>query len=88
MIQKGKTYKIKDGQFKDQNYLVEGLWIEVTGKSWMVSDGNPAAMEYAMRTGLEGDTKFDDNVYYGHIGAFGKLIHADQIGEEVTIKER
>lgn len=82
-IENGKTYIIKSGQFKGERYWVEGLWNEVTGKSWMVSDGNPACIEYAIRLGMEGDSHFDDNVYYGKIGVFGKLIHESQIGEEV-----
>lgn len=83
VLQKGKTYRIIDGKFKDEEYVLEGLWHEITGKSWMDSDGNPAALEYAIRSGMEGDKHFDNNVYYGHIGLFGKLIHASQIGEEV-----
>lgn len=81
-IEKGKTYLINAGKFKGQKYWVEGLWKEITGKSWMDSDGNPAAIEYAIRSGME-DNIFDDNVYYGKIGLFGKLIHESQIGEEV-----
>lgn len=83
IFEKGKKYRIKSGTFKDSEYLLEGLWIELTGKSWMVTDGNPACLEYAVRSGSEGDMTFDDNVYYGHIGGLGKLINADQIGEEI-----
>lgn len=84
----GKTYRIKAGQFKDSEYIVEALWDKLTGKSWMVSDGNPAALEYAMRSGLEGDNHYDDNVWYGHLreSGMGKLIHETQIGEEVVRK--
>jgi hypothetical protein len=87
LFEKGKTYRITAGKFKDQEYVLEGLWIELTGKSWGESDGNPAALEYAIRTGAEGDTNYDDDVYYGKIGMFGKLIHASQIGEEIKKDE-
>lgn len=82
-IKNRKTYLINGGKYKGEKYWVEGLWKEVTGKSWMDSDGNPAALEYAIRSGMEGDTRFDNNVYYGKIGGLGKLIHETQIGEEV-----
>lgn len=84
-IQNGKTYRIKSGQFKDSEYWVEDLWQNIPGydgKSWMFCDGNMACIEYALRSGKEG-LPMDNNVYYGKIGPFGKLIHANQIGEEV-----
>jgi hypothetical protein len=82
-IEKGKTYRIKSGQYKDSEYRVEGLWHELTGKSWMFSDGNPACLKYALR-GVNDDLPNDDNVYYGKIGLFGELIHISEIGEEVV----
>ena len=83
LIQNGKTYRIKSGKFKDEEYWVEGLWHEISGKSWMNSDGNPACMEYAIRSAMDGENHLDNNVYYGKIGGLGKLMHASQIGEEI-----
>ena len=82
-----KVYRITAGKFKDQEYLLEGRWIDLTGGSWMFADGNPACLEYAIRSAAEGDTNFDDDVYYGHINGLGKLIHQDQIGEEILKEE-
>jgi hypothetical protein len=86
-FQKDKTYRIKSGTFAGKEFEIIGLWKEITGKSWMISDGNPAALEFAMRSASEGDTNFDDDVYYGHIGGLGKLIHVSQIGEEIVKKD-
>lgn len=59
-------------------YVVEGYWDEITGKSWMWSNGNFAAMNYGMRSGLKG-LPTDDNVLYGKIGALGYLVHVSEI---------
>lgn len=77
----GKMAVIKDGLDIVGGKLIriEGAWEEVSGKSWMFSDGNPAAMAYAMRAGFTG-LPVDDNVYYGHdeVG-LGHLIHETEI---------
>lgn len=77
----GQTVEITEGEFKGQQYRVEDWWENVAGESWMVCDGNPACLEYAMRGAFE-QTPIDNNVLYGKIGAFGKLIHVSQIKEE------
>lgn len=83
----GKTVKIKDG-FNDPyngpieagtEYHVEGYWDEITGKSWMFSDGNPACLNYAMRSAIS--LPLDNNVLYGKIGAFGFLVHTSEVEE-------
>lgn len=66
------------------HFRVEGLWTELTGKSWMDSDGNFAAMHYAFRAGQAG-LPIDDNVYYGKIGALGHLVHISEIGKPVVL---
>jgi hypothetical protein len=76
----GKTVKIAVGAFAGSDYRLEDWWDHLTGKSWMYSDGNPAAMEYAIRSGLEA-LPLDDDVVYGKIGAYGQLIHVSQLGE-------
>jgi len=67
--------------FGGSEFRVEGWWDEITGKSWMLSDGNPAAMVYGFRRGLE-DLPIDDLVLYGKIGAFGHLVHISEIDTE------
>lgn len=86
----GKTVKINDtGKDATQSavvpgaeYRVEDYWDKVTGKSWMNSDGNPAAMQYAMRSAIAG-LPLDDEVVYGKIGAFGHLVHVSELGDTV-----
>ena len=63
-----------------KEFVIEGLWKEITGKSWMFTDHNPACMKYAFRTGFMGKLiPTDDDVYYGKIGAFGHLIHISEL---------
>lgn len=69
-----ESKKIKSGKYKDQEITIEGLWHEITGKSWMDSDGNPACLIYAMRGAID-DLPNDDKVYYGKINGFGFLVH-------------
>lgn len=76
----GKTVIIKSGEFKGAEYNVEDYWLNVAGKSWMDSDGNPTCLKYAMRTGFNKESiPNDDNVLYGKIGSFGHLIHVSEI---------
>jgi len=44
----------------------------------MFADGNPAALDYALRRAVDG-LPLDDEVVYGKLGAFGKLIHVSQL---------
>jgi hypothetical protein len=76
----GKRVTITAGQFAGETYRIEDWWDRVAGKSWTVCDGNPACLEYAMRSASEG-TGISDEVVYGHIGSFGKLIHVSQLGD-------
>jgi hypothetical protein len=59
-------------------FRIEDYWDTLTGKSWMYSDGNPAALKYAMRSGMSG-LPLDNEVVYGKIGAFGHLVHISEI---------
>lgn len=48
--------------------------------SWMDSNGNPAAMMYAIRTGSQGfDVPIDNEVVYGKIGSLGYLFHVSEL---------
>ena len=87
----GKTVKIKSEvkhfQVKDfggAEFEVEDWWDRVSGGSWMNATGNPAAMIYGMRSGLQ-DLPIDDEVLYGKIGILGHLIHINEIEASESI---
>jgi hypothetical protein len=65
----------------DHEFTVEDWWDHLTGTSWMHSNGNPAALIYALRTGMDPAQTIptDDQVIYGKIGPFGHLIHESEI---------
>jgi hypothetical protein len=65
---------------EDAVYHIIDWWDLLTGKSWGDSDGNFAAMHYGMRMGLT-EGPWDDEVVYGHIGAFGHLVHVSELGD-------
>ena len=75
---KYQQVQVISGEFQGETYEIEDWWDHLTGKSWMFSDGNPACLEYAMRSGFEG-LPTDDRVLYGKIGPFGKLMHISQL---------
>lgn len=87
----GKTIKIHLSaphfqlEGMEHEYTVEDWWDKLTGKSWMLSDGNPAALVYAMRTGLDPKRSIptDDEVVYGKIDGLGHLVHVSELREEV-----
>lgn len=68
-----------------QEYVIEDWWDRVAGKSWMDCNGNPACMNYGMRSGFAG-LPTDDEVVYGKIGHFGHLIHVSELGNVVEPK--
>lgn len=74
----GQTVKIVGGAFDGQDYRLEDWWDRIAGKSWMFCDGNPACLDYALRSGTEG-LPTDNDVVYGKIGSLGKLIHISQL---------
>lgn len=63
----------------DQVFLVEDWWENVYGCSWMVADGNPAAMFYAVRSVTRGSVPFDNEVLYGKIDGMGFLFHVSEL---------
>lgn len=82
----GTTVLLKDG-INDpymgaipagSEYDVEGYWDDLTGGSWMFANGNPAALNYAIRSATIG-LPLDNNVLYGKVGAFGYLVHVSEI---------
>ena len=43
--------------------------------------GNPACLDYAVRSSsLEDGLPTDDEVLYGKIGGYGKLVHISEVG--------
>lgn len=58
--------------------LVEGLWKDVTSRSWMHANGNIAAMIYGMRSGIKG-LPTDDDVYYVKVDGLGHLVHSSEL---------
>lgn len=77
--QAGQTVTIQTGSLKGESCRIEDWWDRVSGESWMFADGNPACLDYASRSGLKDQLPIDDEVIYGKIGPFGKLIHASEI---------
>ena len=81
----GMTVKIKPGvksargqQLGGQDYIVEDWWENVSGQSWMLTNSNPAALEYAFRAGMSG-IPCDNEVLYGKVGPFGFLMHVSEL---------
>ena len=66
------------------HYRIEDWWQNVSGKSWQICQGNPACLQYAVRTGFARPIMpTDDEVVYGKVGSLGHLIHISELGEEV-----
>lgn len=76
---------VKHFQYPDfggSDIHIEGYWDDITGKSWLDSDGNPAALVYAMRSSNP-PLPIDNNVLYGKVNGFGSLVHISEIEEKV-----
>lgn len=64
----------------NQDFTIEDYWENVYGLSWMHSDGNPAALLYAIRTGMRGGAvPINNDVLYGKIGMMGYLFHISEL---------
>lgn len=87
----GKTVRLNDSALDDPRgivvpgaeYAIEDWWDLLTGGSWMYADGNPAALQYAIRV-VAGGLPIDDQVVYGKIGSFGHLVHVSELGPVVV----
>lgn len=88
----GEILKIKETvpKFGGMNFKAEDYWENVSGKSWMDSNGNAAAIFYAIRTGTQiFKVPVDDEVVYGKIGQMGYLFHVSELElPKATIKIR
>lgn len=81
--QSGQTVKVDFGTTGGNiqgihEYQIEGWWDMITGKSWMLAQGNPAAMLYGVRSGFK-RLPVDNEVVYGKVGSFGHLAHVSEI---------
>lgn len=72
-----KYFKEKYGSANPE-IQIECTDIEAWGRSWMAMDGNPTAMLYGMRSGLDG-LPWVGNVYYGKIKSLGELVHESEL---------
>lgn len=87
----GKTVKIKSGVGKGfqtgdmsgADFVIEDWCENVLGCRWGHADGNSAAMEYAVRSALNGSNNnvppFSDDVLYGKVGGLGHLFHINEL---------
>lgn len=63
----------------DEQIRIEDWWDRVTGGSWMDANGNPAALMYAMRSGITG-LPIDNEVLYGKDSqGLGHLLHVSEV---------
>jgi hypothetical protein len=76
----GQTVKIKPEvkNYGGEEILIEDYCENIFGGSWMFANGNPAALQYAVRVGLE-KLPIDNEVVYGKIGMLGKLFHVTEL---------
>lgn len=77
----GMTVKIVGGPFDGRDYRVEDWWDRIAGQLWMDCNGNPACLEYAVRSSVE-QTPINDEVVYGKIANSGYLMHVDRFQAE------
>lgn len=78
----GQTFTIDAKGIDGTEIRVEDYWDRVAGQSWTVSNGNFAALQYAIRSGLHG-LPMDDEVVYGKVNGLGHLVHVSEIGPNV-----
>lgn len=79
----GQTIEIISGHFKGEQFTVEDWWDRISGRSWMFSEGNPACLDYAIRSSLD-FLPTDNEVLYGKIGSLGlgKLVHVKELAKQ------
>lgn len=92
-VVKGKTYQLchqpPDGYFFKKYGTAEPLItiecrdIELWGKPWLEMAGNPAALQFGMRSVVEQPIPLalKDEVYYGKVTGLGELVFLDELQE-------
>lgn len=90
-IHAGETVKVKSGvgissfgqDMSGSDFVIEDWCENILGCSWMDANGNPAALEYAIRSGFFGRNndvpEFSNDVVYGKVGPFGHLFHINEL---------
>jgi len=82
----GRTVRLPDrcgpgdppGELAGRHFRIEDWWDQVSGASWRETDGNPAALHYAVRAMVKG-LPANDDVVYGKVGALGYLLHVSEV---------
>lgn len=84
----GKTVRLKQGippfvfaEAAGVAFRVEDWACNVFGRSVWCMDGNPVALEYAVRTATT--SKIDENGVYGKVGIFAHIVHDSEIEEVI-----
>jgi len=91
----GKTVKIKmkfpspdSPADQELDFRLEDWWDRVAQRSWADCNGNPACINYAVRS-AKARFPIDDEVVYGKVGAFGYLVHVSEImASPITEEQR
>lgn len=87
----GQTVRLKEGigrfmqggEAGGAEFQVEDWADNVLGRSVWSVNGNPAALEYVLRTAMsENHVPIDDNAVYGKVGKFGHIVHDSEIVRE------
>ena len=87
---RNKRYRIKgDSPYLKNKYGTSNPVIKVEGKDtdlWVEGwkfTRNPTCFSYAIRVAQE-RLPLTGDVYYGHIGDSGELVHETELGEEIA----
>lgn len=75
---KGGHPQIPGSEDGPLEFRVEDWQDRVMNISWMDMYGNPAALVYAIRVGVN-DIPFNDEVLYGKVGSFGHMVHISEL---------
>ncbi len=79
----GVGHGVQCGDMSGREFIIEDWAENVLGRSWMNANGNPAALEYAMRSAMFGDIYhvhiFSEDVLYGKIGGLGHLFSVNEL---------
>lgn len=71
------------GDMSGAEFIIEDWCENVLRCSWMNANGNPVALEYAIRTAMHGDNNnvpmLSEDVLYGKIGGFAHLFHMNEL---------
>ena len=87
----GQTVRLQEGIGKfmqgdnagGSEFVVEDWADNVLGCSVWFADGNPAALEYALRIATNGKLiPIDNNAVYGKVGSLGHIVHDSEIIRE------